>query len=51
MKKLFLFILLIPFITFAKEKYFVIERETSSVVIIENHKFKSRLENLHNLKK
>lgn len=49
MKKLFLFILLIPFITFAKEKYFVIERETSSVAIIENHKFKSRLENLHNL--
>ncbi len=47
MKKLFLFIVLI-FNLFATEKVFVVERENSALAVIENHKFKNEIKNMHN---
>ena len=34
---------------FASEKLFVVERENSSLAVIENDKFKSRIENFRNM--
>ena len=46
--KLFIFLLLCINL-FSNEKLFIVERENSSVAIIKDLKFKSRMENLHNL--
>lgn len=34
---------------FASEKIFVVERESSSIAVIENDKFKNRMENFRNM--
>ncbi len=47
MKKIFLFLFL-ALALFAKEKYFVVERENSALAVIENHKFKNEIKNMHN---
>lgn len=49
MKKIFFAILLVSLNLMAKERVFVIERENSSVAVIEDNKFLNRIEHLHNL--
>ncbi|MEZ0322844.1 MAG: cytochrome D1 domain-containing protein [Hydrogenothermaceae bacterium] len=49
MKKFFAFLALFVFVAYGKERLFIIERETSSVAVVEDGKFIGRIENLHNL--
>ncbi len=47
MRKLLLALLVFVSL-FAKEKLFVVERENSALAVIEDHKFKNEIKNLHN---
>ncbi len=47
MKKFILFFFLFVSL-FAHEKVFVVERENSALAVIENHKFKNEIKNMHN---
>ncbi len=47
MKKFFLFILVLSGL-FAHEKVFVVERENSALAVIEHHKLKNEIPNMHN---
>jgi protein NirF len=49
MRKILLMIMLLITVSFAEEKIYVIERETSSVAVLQDCKFLKRIENLHNL--
>lgn len=47
MKKIIILILALLY-GFAHEKIFVVERENSALAVIENHKFKNEIKNMHN---
>ncbi len=49
MIKRVIFLLAITLIGFAKEKVFVVEREDSSLAVIQEHKLIDRIKNLHNM--
>ena len=46
--KILVFCLLLVISIFASEKVFVVERENSALAVIENHKLKNEINNLHN---
>ncbi len=46
---LFVGIALLSNIVYAKEKVFIVERETSSLAVIENEKLKSKIPKMHNM--
>jgi len=49
MKKIAIFLSTLILFSYANEKFFVVERENSSIAVIKNYKFKNRIKNMHNM--